>query len=161
MECSVRVRTLSSSRPSDLIVLVDSDFSIYQLSIEELWKEWEWTERFPGRQELVDYFAYVDKKLDLKRDMSFDTRVTAAYFDSPTDRCVVSTSRHRTGIPSAPASSSSAPDLRPSPLPRIQGARRLPRHHPPHSPMAVRPIRRILLLSERIARFATVAELSH
>ncbi|KAF5385797.1 hypothetical protein D9615_002198 [Tricholomella constricta] len=78
---------------------VDSDFSIYQLSIDELWKEWEWTERFPGRQELVDYFAYVDKKLDLKRDMSFHTRVTAAHFDTPTDRWVVSTQNGRTVRP--------------------------------------------------------------
>ncbi|KAF4620279.1 hypothetical protein D9613_000206 [Agrocybe pediades] len=74
---------------------VDSDFSIYQLSMEELWKDWTWKERFPGRQELVDYFAYVDKKLDLSRDISFDTRVTAAHFDTTVDRWIVSTENGR------------------------------------------------------------------
>ncbi|KAF8074542.1 cyclohexanone monooxygenase [Lyophyllum atratum] len=75
---------------------VDSDFSIYQFSSEELWRDWNWTERFPGREELVKYFDYVDKKLDLSRDISFDTRVTAAHFDTTTDRWVVSTQNGRT-----------------------------------------------------------------
>ncbi|KAG6897866.1 hypothetical protein C0992_009664 [Termitomyces sp. T32_za158] len=70
---------------------VDSDFSIYQYSIEELWKGWTWKEKFPGQQELVDYFHYVDKKLDLSRDISFNTRVTSASFDTPTSRWTVFT----------------------------------------------------------------------
>ncbi|KAG6867210.1 hypothetical protein C0993_005648 [Termitomyces sp. T159_Od127] len=70
---------------------VDSDFSIYQLSLEELWKDWNWEEKFPGRQELVEYFNYVDKKLGLSRDISFNTRVTSAFFDTTTNRWSVST----------------------------------------------------------------------
>ncbi|RDB15910.1 Baeyer-Villiger monooxygenase [Hypsizygus marmoreus] len=70
---------------------VDSDFSIYQFSMEELWKDWSWSERFPGQKELVEYFDYVDKKLDLRRDITFDTRVTAAHFDTTTNRWVVTT----------------------------------------------------------------------
>ncbi|RDB15964.1 Baeyer-Villiger monooxygenase [Hypsizygus marmoreus] len=70
---------------------VDSDFSIYQFSMEELWKDWNWSERFPGQKELVEYFDYVDKKLDLRRDITFDTRVTAAHFDTTANRWVVST----------------------------------------------------------------------
>ncbi|KAG6887159.1 hypothetical protein C0992_000384 [Termitomyces sp. T32_za158] len=69
----------------------DSDFSVYQYSIEELWKGWTWKEKFPGQQELIDYFQYVDKKLDLSRDISFNTRVTSASFDTPTSRWTVFT----------------------------------------------------------------------
>ncbi|KAG6901285.1 hypothetical protein C0995_014253 [Termitomyces sp. Mi166 len=70
---------------------VDSDFSIYQLSIEELWRDWNWTEKFPGRQELIEYFKYVDKKLDLSRDISLNIRVTSASFDTTTNRWSVFT----------------------------------------------------------------------
>ncbi|KDR72764.1 hypothetical protein GALMADRAFT_765004 [Galerina marginata CBS 339.88] len=78
---------------------VDSDFYIYQYSMEELWKDWNWKERFPGRQELVEYFDYVDKKLDLRRSIQFDTRVTAAHFDTAADRWVVSTQNGHTTHP--------------------------------------------------------------
>ncbi|KAG5338827.1 hypothetical protein C0989_006058 [Termitomyces sp. Mn162] len=70
---------------------VDSDFALYQLSMEELWRDWNWTEKFPGRQELVEYFKYVDEKLDLSRDISFNTRVTSASFDTTTNRWSVFT----------------------------------------------------------------------
>lgn len=69
----------------------DSDFSIYQYSMEELWKDWNWTERFPARDELVRYFDYADKKLDLSKDILFDTRMTGAHFDTKLDRWIVST----------------------------------------------------------------------
>ncbi|KAG6878276.1 hypothetical protein C0993_009634 [Termitomyces sp. T159_Od127] len=70
---------------------VDSDFFIYQLSIEEVWRDWNWTEKFPGRQELVEYFKHADKKLDLSRDVLFNTRVTSASFDTTTNRWSVNT----------------------------------------------------------------------
>ncbi|KNZ72413.1 Cyclopentanone 1,2-monooxygenase [Termitomyces sp. J132] len=63
----------------------------YPLSMEELWRDWNWTEKFPGRQELVEYFKYVDEKLDLSRDISFNTRVTSASFDTTTNRWSVFT----------------------------------------------------------------------
>ncbi|GLB43212.1 putative cyclohexanone monooxygenase [Lyophyllum shimeji] len=78
---------------------VDSDFQVYQYSLEELWRDWNWTERFPGRQELMQYFEYVDDKLDLSRDVSFDTRVVSANFDTRTNRWVVSTHNGRTVRP--------------------------------------------------------------
>lgn len=60
---------------------VDSHVPNYEYSIEEVWQDWCWTERFPGGEELQRYFAHVDNKLDLKRDIEFKKRVTAAYFD--------------------------------------------------------------------------------
>ncbi|KAG6902020.1 hypothetical protein C0995_005353, partial [Termitomyces sp. Mi166 len=70
---------------------VDSDFSIYQFSLEEIWRDWNWTEKYPGRQEMIEYFDYVDKKLDLSRDISFNTRVTSASFNTTTNRWSVFT----------------------------------------------------------------------
>ncbi|KAG5716900.1 Cyclopentanone 1,2-monooxygenase [Termitomyces sp. T112] len=70
---------------------VDSDFLIYQFSLEELWKDWNWREKFPSRQELIEYFSYVDKKLDLSCDISFNTRVTSASFNTTTNRWSVFT----------------------------------------------------------------------
>jgi cation diffusion facilitator CzcD-associated flavoprotein CzcO len=68
---------------------VDSDFSIYQFSMEELWRGWTWSERFPDRTELRAYFDYVDKKLNITKDVVFNTRVVAAEFDTNTDRWTV------------------------------------------------------------------------
>lgn len=70
---------------------VDSDFSIYQFSMEELWRGWTWSERFPDWTELRAYFNYVDKKLDISKDVQFNTRVVAAEFDTKTDRWAVTT----------------------------------------------------------------------
>lgn len=60
---------------------VDSHVPNYEYSMEELWRDWNWTERFPGWDELRRYFRYVDEKLDLSRDIRFDSKVTEATFD--------------------------------------------------------------------------------
>lgn len=60
---------------------VDSHVPNYEYSIEDVWRDWCWSERFPGWEELRRYFAHVDRKLDLIRDIEFNTRVTAAVFD--------------------------------------------------------------------------------
>jgi cyclohexanone monooxygenase len=64
---------------------VDSHVPNYEFSLEEVWRDWSWTERFPAWDELRRYFAHVDRVLDLSRDIRFDTRVTAAHFDAATD----------------------------------------------------------------------------
>ncbi|KAL3427218.1 hypothetical protein PVAG01_00727 [Phlyctema vagabunda] len=60
---------------------VDSDVPLYEYSIEGLYKDWTWSERFPSWPELRRYFKYVDKKLDLSRDVMLNTGVLAAEFD--------------------------------------------------------------------------------
>ncbi len=60
---------------------VDSPGWIYQFSREELWREWNWSETFPGFEEMRAYFDFVDKKRDLSRDIRFGTWVRAAEFD--------------------------------------------------------------------------------
>ncbi|MEC9154244.1 MAG: NAD(P)-binding protein, partial [Pseudomonadota bacterium] len=44
---------------------VDSHVPNYEYSIEACWRDWVWTERFPGREELVRYFEHVDQALGL------------------------------------------------------------------------------------------------
>jgi len=78
---------------------VDSDIPIYELSIEELWKDWTWSEKFPGQKELLRYFAYVDSKLDVKRDIQFNTRVLGANFDTASDCWAVKTEDGKTTYP--------------------------------------------------------------
>ncbi len=60
---------------------VDSHVPNYEYSMEEVWQDWCWSERFPGWQELRRYFAHVESKLELKRDIEFDKPVTGASFD--------------------------------------------------------------------------------
>ena len=65
---------------------VDSHVPVYEYSIEELWRDWNWTEKFPAWDELRRYFQYADEKLQLSKDIKFDTRVTAAEFDEEVHR---------------------------------------------------------------------------
>lgn len=70
---------------------VDTEFRDYQYSIEELWKDWNWSERFPDQGELMRYFEYVDQKLEISKDVLFNTRVVSARFNPNLDRWDVST----------------------------------------------------------------------
>ena len=65
---------------------VDSNVPNYEFSLEELWRDWNWTERFPAWDELRRYFRYVDRKLELSRDVRFNSRVAAARFDADADQ---------------------------------------------------------------------------
>ncbi|KAL4800566.1 hypothetical protein BDV19DRAFT_72486 [Aspergillus venezuelensis] len=60
---------------------VDSEAWIYQLSIPEAWKDWSFSEKYPSADELRDYFAHLDKALEIKKDVEFSTTVTGAQFD--------------------------------------------------------------------------------
>ncbi|KAJ3894842.1 cyclopentanone 1,2-monooxygenase [Lentinula edodes] len=65
---------------------VDSEVPIYEFSLEELWREWTWTEKFPGYKELRLYFDYVDRKLDIRKDIVFNKYVVKAVFETDTAR---------------------------------------------------------------------------
>jgi len=61
----------------------DSESHSYCYSFsDELMQEWEWSERYPAQPEIVRYLEYVARRFDLGRDIRFDTRVTAAYYDA-------------------------------------------------------------------------------
>ena len=46
----------------------------------ELEQEWDWHERFAAQSDILRYLRHVADRFDLKRDIRFDTRVTAARF---------------------------------------------------------------------------------
>ncbi|MBC2640753.1 MULTISPECIES: NAD(P)/FAD-dependent oxidoreductase [unclassified Rhodococcus (in: high G+C Gram-positive bacteria)] len=76
---------------------VDTEATLYQFSDERIWREWDWSEIFPGQEELQAYFRFVIKTLDLGRDIRFSTRVTAARFDEDTNMWTVESRDERTG----------------------------------------------------------------
>ena len=70
----------------------DSESHAYRYFFSrELNDEWQSTERYPGPPEIRAYLDYVAKKFDLRRDMKFGVRVTAASFDEGTNRWRVET----------------------------------------------------------------------
>lgn len=75
---------------------VDSEGAIYQYAREDIWRDFDYTELYPGWQELRRYFEHVDGKLDLSRDISFDTRVDSALFDADNDTWTVQATDGRT-----------------------------------------------------------------
>src|SRR6202161_1157372 len=58
---------------------------------EELQQEWQWSELFASQPEILRYANHVADRLDLRRDIQFDTRVTEARFDRATQRWDVGT----------------------------------------------------------------------
>jgi cyclohexanone monooxygenase len=55
----------------------------------ELETEWRWSERYATQPEILRYINHVADRLDLKRDIAFDTRVTAARWDEAAGRWLV------------------------------------------------------------------------
>lgn len=45
-----------------------------------------WKQKFPGRDELVDYFRHLDRVWNLKKDITFSSRVTKMRWDQQTSR---------------------------------------------------------------------------
>jgi cation diffusion facilitator CzcD-associated flavoprotein CzcO len=70
----------------------DSESHSYCYSFSNaLLQEWEWTERYPEQPEIMRYLNHVADRFDLRRDISFGTRVTAARFDAATKSWHVTT----------------------------------------------------------------------
>lgn len=59
----------------------------------ELEREWQWSEQYSSQPELEAYANYVADRFDLKRDIQFETRVTAMRFDEETNRWCVASNR--------------------------------------------------------------------
>ena len=58
---------------------------------DDLQQEWEWSEAMSAQPEILAYAKHVADRFDLRRDIRFETRVTAADFDESSDTWVVST----------------------------------------------------------------------
>ena len=70
----------------------DSESHAYRFMFSrELFDEWDSSERYPGPAEIRAYLDFVARKFDLRRDIQFDTRVTAARYDEEANRWLVET----------------------------------------------------------------------
>jgi cation diffusion facilitator CzcD-associated flavoprotein CzcO len=70
----------------------DSESHIYCYSFDEtLYRDWEWTERYPEQPEILDYLQWAADRLDLRRDIAFETEVTGATYDDETATWTVET----------------------------------------------------------------------
>jgi cation diffusion facilitator CzcD-associated flavoprotein CzcO len=70
---------------------IDSEVPLYQLNIPEVYRDWNFSQRFPGHEELRRYFAHVDKVLDLRKDVTFNAQVVDSSWDESTGRWTVKT----------------------------------------------------------------------
>ena len=59
----------------------------------EIQQEWRWPETFSAQPDILRYAGFVADKLDLRRDMWFETKVTGAEFDPATHRWTVRTDK--------------------------------------------------------------------
>jgi cation diffusion facilitator CzcD-associated flavoprotein CzcO len=98
----------------------DSESYSYGYSFsKELLEEWDWSEHFSGQPETLRYINYVADKFDLRRDIQFESRVSAAIWDEATRHWNVALeggSRYRTRFLITAIGPLSTPTL-----PRIEG----------------------------------------
>lgn len=70
---------------------VDTEMPSYQFNIPAVWKGWNWSQRFPGDEELRRYFQHVDSVLGLSKDALFNAIVTRVQYDVGSCRWTVVT----------------------------------------------------------------------
>lgn len=64
----------------------------YSFSFDpELEQDWEWSERYATQPEILRYAQHVAERFDLRRDISFETKVNQAIWDEETSRWTVKT----------------------------------------------------------------------
>ncbi len=61
--------------------------------VPEIEQEWRWTERYATQPEILAYIEHVADRLDLKRDVTCNTKVTAARYDDAAGLWRVSTDK--------------------------------------------------------------------
>ena len=98
----------------------DSESYSYGYSFsKELLQEWDWSEHFAGQPETLRYLNHVADKFDLRRDIQFRSRVTAANYEEDTRSWTITLedgSRFRTRFLITAIGPLSTPTL-----PRIEG----------------------------------------
>ncbi|CAG8203792.1 unnamed protein product [Penicillium salamii] len=70
---------------------VDCPAPTYAFGIEEIWKTWKWSQRYPAQKEFEAYFDHVDKVLSVRKDCIFNSRVVSASFDPETAKWAIET----------------------------------------------------------------------
>ena len=74
----------------------DSESWTYGYSFsEELLQAWDWSEHFAAQPETLRYCNFVADRLDLRRDIAFDSRVASAAYDEAQDLWQIETTDGR------------------------------------------------------------------
>jgi cyclohexanone monooxygenase len=60
---------------------------------DRLQQEWDWSERYSPQPEILKYANHVADRYDLRRDIRFETRVTAATYDEASGTWLVETDK--------------------------------------------------------------------
>jgi cation diffusion facilitator CzcD-associated flavoprotein CzcO len=60
---------------------------------DDIVQEWTWTERYPAQPEILRYINFVADRLDLRRSITFSTKVTAMHWDAEARLWRVTTDR--------------------------------------------------------------------
>ncbi|WP_082563777.1 MULTISPECIES: flavin-containing monooxygenase [unclassified Nocardioides] len=75
---------------------VDIESVHYSYSFDEqLQQEWHWSERYPAQPEILEYLNHVADRFDVRRDVTFDTRVTSVTWDDDASLWRVTTDDNR------------------------------------------------------------------
>lgn len=75
----------------------DSESHVYCYSFsKELLRDWQWSSRYPEHDEIRAYLNHVTDRFDLRRDISFDTRVARAAYDDASGLWQVTTGAGQT-----------------------------------------------------------------
>jgi cyclohexanone monooxygenase len=69
----------------------DSEAWSYALPLPEVEKEWTWTERYPAQEEVQRYIAFVADRMDVRRDIHFNQRLTSAVYDEDSNLWILTT----------------------------------------------------------------------
>ena len=73
---------------------LDSESPSYQyLFSQELYEGWDWSERFSAQPEIERWLQYIADRLDLRKDIEFNTTIKSAHFDEATDRWTITTDK--------------------------------------------------------------------
>lgn len=62
----------------------------------ELDQEWSWTEKYASQPEILRYINHVADRFDLRKDITFNTRVTRAAYNEDSHRWEVHTDKNET-----------------------------------------------------------------
>lgn len=75
---------------------VDSPIPVYEYSLGKVWKNWSWSCKYPGWQELRRYFDHVEEQLQIKKDVFFDSAVVSSEWDEKRQGWTVKTEDGKT-----------------------------------------------------------------
>lgn len=88
----VKLTVVPSPRSPRLARLLQVTGYTYSFD-KDLYFEWKWSARYPRHDEIRAYLNKVADKHDLKKDISFETRVTAATWDDSIQRWKIQTDK--------------------------------------------------------------------